>query len=722
MTIHIKKIIRENIFTDDFKDLLRNNEILFDSRKKFVVIYGPNGTGKTSLALVLNKEKQAQYTIEINGNTHTERDPKVFHVVNDQNGRNIIQGNTEDFILGDNIKREYELKRQIEEGFKNLFDSLVMELKSRYQIMTKNHDFEELIRDDRLKSYISDIANSKSKGKSILRDGFLSHINSLEEIEIPTITDNKLTFFISDYNKKAESIIKNFCREVDLSLFTVEGNIGKIEESDDAIRILKKYEHSNECIVCETPIERQLLLERKNVQRKQFIEGLTEHAKKIIETIIKKSDGSDLFGIHLCLKEALKNGVVEKVKEVYEEIENYKKVYEILLSNLFVNKVKESNLNVIFEEYNNLIQERPIFADEDIIFIEKFLNDCLDKRISLERDDNKNLKLLFGGREFLNAKRESLMLSNGEQNFLSLAFELLKAKKVPEDFIILDDPISSFDSIYKNKIAYSILRILDSKKTIVLTHNTDLISLLEHQRKNCFNLYFLNNTHGEENGFIFINQHERKIILYLHEFINLLRGDIKQYIVNESAFLIAIVPFMRGYCQIIGNTTLKNELTKLMHGYNNNTVNIASIYNDLFETDVIENDYNISAMDIISYVVDSAEIILKIDRFPLLNKTLMHTFTYLFLRLSVEKKLVDKYSIDTNEFDMLTSIIIAAFPSNQNDLSTTENRVFFLSRKTLLNEFNHFEMDMNIFQPAIDITNKNLNKEKREILEKLEAL
>jgi len=159
-----------------------------------------------------------------------------------------------------------------------------------------------------------------------------------------------------------------------------------------------------------------------------------------------------------------------------------------------------------------------------------------------------------------------------------------------------------------------------------------------------------------------------------------------------------------------------------MHGYNNNTVNIASIYNDLFETDVIENDYNISAMDIISYVVDSAEIILKIDRFPLLNKTLMHTFTYLFLRLSVEKKLVDKYSIDTNEFDMLTSIIIAAFPSNQNDLSTTENRVFFLSRKTLLNEFNHFEMDMNIFQPAIDITNKNLNKEKREILEKLEAL
>jgi hypothetical protein len=202
----------------------------------------------------------------------------------------------------------------------------------------------------------------------------------------------------------------------------------------------------------------------------------------------------------------------------------------------------------------------------------------------------------------------------------------------------------------------------------------------------------------------------------------LLRGDIKQYIINKNAFLISIVPFMRGYCQIIGNTTLKNNLTKLMHGYNNDTVNIARIFNDLFRSDMFENDYNISAIDIISYDMDGVVTILDVEKLPLLNKTLMHTLTYLFLRLSVEKKLVDKYQIDTNEFDMLTNIITAAFPRNQNDLSATENRVFFLSRKTLLNEFNHFEMDMNIFQPAIDITNKNLNKEKREILEKLEAL
>lgn len=47
---------------------------------------------------------------------------------------------------------------------------------------------------------------------------------------------------------------------------------------------------------------------------------------------------------------------------------------------------------------------------------------------------------------------------------------------------------------------------------------------------------------------------------------------------------------------------------------------------------------------------------------------------------------------------------------------------FFTSRKTLLNEFNHFEGNMNIFQPAIDITDIALNEEKESILDYLEKL
>ena len=44
------------------------------------------------------------------------------------------------------------------------------------------------------------------------------------------------------------------------------------------------------------------------------------------------------------------------------------------------------------------------------------------------------------------------------------------------------------------------------------------------------------------------------------------------------------------------------------------------------------------------------------------------------------------------------------------------NRVFLTTKKTLLNEFNHFEGNMSIFQPAIDITDQILEKEKIDIL------
>ena len=46
---------------------------------------------------------------------------------------------------------------------------------------------------------------------------------------------------------------------------------------------------------------------------------------------------------------------------------------------------------------------------------------------------------------------------SGEQNFISLAFEILKAKK-QISIVVPDDPISSFDSIYKNKIASILIK------------------------------------------------------------------------------------------------------------------------------------------------------------------------------------------------------------------------------------------------------------------------
>jgi len=63
--IIFEKIENEDIFVSDYKNLIKNNEIDF-SREGISVIYGPNGTGKTSLVKVLSSEKgtKVKYTYD----------------------------------------------------------------------------------------------------------------------------------------------------------------------------------------------------------------------------------------------------------------------------------------------------------------------------------------------------------------------------------------------------------------------------------------------------------------------------------------------------------------------------------------------------------------------------------------------------------------------------------------------------------------------------------
>ena len=125
----------------------------------------------------------------------------------------------------------------------------------------------------------------------------------------------------------------------------------------------------------------------------------------------------------------------------------------------------------------------------------------------------------------------------------------------------------------------------------------------------------------------------------------------------------------------------------------------------------------------VDYIIaKSADTITIVNRqvYPTLDKTLHHSFTYLVLRLLVEKTLVEKFSINTDENNKLGAIIDKAFP--RTDVDNMRKRIRLTSKKTLLNEFNHFEGNLSIFQPAIDITNKALSEEKAAIISLMDAI
>lgn len=715
MSLTFNKIQKATIFCDDFIDFQKNNIIEFSNRG-MVVLYGPNGVGKTSLCSVLNCDPSTSFEVNLDGTLYTNDNKGVFHKIADQNGRNIIRGNTEDFLLGDNIRTERALKSEVDGIYRNLLEStLNIALKAQFNISKKTSKLIGSIADEKLKNYVKDIANNQSKGKDIVIDDFLETVNSLKRKETGEYDAEKYGFLIKDIEETDSVILKILDIDGEIN---ANAKINEIEENDHAIDILTRFMHKQQCVVCDHAINPTELLERKKTNRKSVFDLLDERTKGILSTIVDQINRDDPFGIKATLMTAIEQGNKDLISELQDSIKEYLTIFDKNISNLFEFCLDGSELPQKQAQYKMMLETRLEISDADALFIEKIVSENIGKPITLRRDQDNNIKLLMGESEFINKDRNDLHLSTGEQNFISLTFEFLKAKNSSSQVVILDDPISSFDSIYKSKIAYAILKFLEDKKVMILTHNTDLIRLLECQLKNCFNLYLFNNVQNENNGFIEVNKNEQDILLYLDKMINLFRKDIFLEINDHKSFLISLIPFMRGYAQIIDDIDSKNSLTKLMHGYATDKVDVTHIYNKLFgKYDRMDIECEISVEDILDMDIDSLSI-LKGSNYGLLNKTLEHSLSYLYLRLKVEKTLVDVFHINTNRYDQLGQIINIALK----DDAYMHERVYLTSRKTLLNEFNHFEGNMNIFQPAIDISDTTLRKEKEGILSLLNSM
>lgn len=713
MSLIFRKIESGDIFTRDFSPLVRNNEITFPTSEEIAVIYGPNGTGKTSLIKVLGdaKDTKVEFTFD---NTEYQSGTGVFHVINDQNNRNIISGETRDFFLGDNIRHEFELQDQVTTDRNTVITDILSLIKNTFNISAGNSPLIDLLSNGDLLAFIKDCANSKSKGNRYTTDTLVTLLSSLESQPIPEYDPNKLAFLQNDWANK-QSII----RQLELLVgekITPNTHVHEIEENTEAIGILSRF-HKSKCIVCDNDdIDWEALLASKTARRQATLDALEAKVKEATEKAIPLISSSDPFGIKICLLNAIASGDTEAIATLCRELSAYKQLYSSLLENSIIEIANGSGLIAHHREYQRIIAERPDIADEDYLYIQEIISNSMSKPLTIERDENRRLRIYLSGQEFLSKTRDELPLSTGEQNFLSLTFEFLKAKNSNCPIVVIDDPVSSFDSIYKNKVVYAIVKMLHHKKRIILTHNTDLIRLLDGQYKHCFRLYLLNNTDGELNGFIPLKNNEQEMLISLEKLLNAFRNSVPHHVTSPELFLISMIPFMRGYANIICNRSLFEELTQVMHGYKTEKVDIAKAYSDLFgeHPDCLPNSYKVSVADILSKTVDGIHL-LDTEKFPLLDRTLCHSFVYLFLRLMVEKNLVEKFGIDTARNEQLGQIISAAYP-DENDVEQIRNRIRLTSKKTLINEFNHFEGNLSIFQPAIDITNQALGKERTDLI------
>ena len=89
---------------------------------------------------------------------------QIFHVINDQNNRNIISGETRDFFLGDNIRHEFELQDQVSSDRVAIISAIISMLKNNFGISAANSPLLEFVDNQNLIAFIKDCANNRSKG------------------------------------------------------------------------------------------------------------------------------------------------------------------------------------------------------------------------------------------------------------------------------------------------------------------------------------------------------------------------------------------------------------------------------------------------------------------------------------------------------------------------------------------------------------------------------
>lgn len=718
MALKFSLIENGDIFTSHFNPFTENNQIDFPPKEQIAVIYGPNGTGKTSFINAISGIGGAEVAFEYDGHGYTSG-KDVFHVVSDQNNRNIIAGDTQDFLLGDNIKREFELQGLTDEK-RTKFIGTVIDILKRYNIKAAKHPLIALIEDTNFSVFVKGCANSQQKGRQTSNEELDELMTGRSQEAVLEFDEDCLRFLIDDYGKRSPAIMQ--IEAIKLDELIQNPRVREIEENVAAINILDRFT-KDQCIVCDTVgIDRESLLKSKKANREKIQNQLTPEVQEVLNEITGLPLSEDPFNIKQRLLNSIESGDILIIAQLINEFRLYKKIFAAILCNQIVEAYAQSGFAETFHEYQELVSNVPVIREEDYLFIKEIVSNSMSKELDVERDEKKRLRIKLANEEFLNQTREQLPLSSGEQNFLSLAFEFLKAKNSSFPIVIIDDPISSFDSIYKNKVVYSLVKVLANKKRIILTHNLDLVRLLNAQYSNCFKLYLLNNTEGEVNGFIPLLSREQDMLVSLEKLLNAFREDVPNSAKNSELFLISMIPFMRGYANIVNNRDIYQKLTQVMHGYKTESVDIAGAYAELFGNcnNALPKKCLISVPDILGKTVDNIEI-LDTKSFPLLNRTLKHSFQYLFLRLTVEKALVEKFVIDVTRKKQLGQIISAAFPDEDNT-EQRKKRVSLMSKKTLINEFNHFEGNLSIFQPAIDITNQALRQEKDDVMNLVKEL
>lgn len=618
---------------DDFQNI---DYIQFDDSfnieldRNSKIVFGYNGIGKSSIYKYLKNKYQE------------------YDYLDYEDTKDSFLKNKKEVVIGARIQTITKLKNEIEQ-------------------LKQNNDVEGI-----LKKYDY---NSQTKAKKVSNE--LANIQKLKEIKEVTLEKNKLEYASNIlYEEIKKDFFDNYKAINEIANLKEEIEALKNVYMDQAYQALINSIDDNEttCPACNT----------KGIHN---LKDIFNQKKKIYEKSNKSLFGNFKFRNNIDKEKQIEN-LIGLAKDFDE-----KEIAELIIfdvddnrrSNIIENlkQIREKNKEIeklqgrLQEYYNNIKKE------------EKDIKLYFENRFDIEElkfDDNEN-KII------VKFKRNVDTYSEGEVHLIILLFKLYEFKINDSNTLIIDDPLTSYDSINQYKTLFEIVNTASTeKKILIFTHNIEMINIINSQDSGTFRYQYIEK-YLEKLYLKNIDINATGSILSLSNLLNL----------DNEKYLRLLIEREKEE---------NDEYHKVFH-YDNSYTLQDNEFNGL------TNEYFVNLID-------------KFDPNDIKNMTFsQNTFNKIIymcaIRVWIEKKFYEVIKEDEEIFRKITGKqfsekVNILLPRNSDSLLINQypnlTRTFLMSKKVMLNQNEHYQSQIIPFNYALNISLDELIHEIKEIKER----
>lgn len=589
------------------------------------VVFGYNGIGKTSIYKCIKESDRSNNILFLDYTQELDN----------------FDSKSNKIIISAQIKKIEEIKSQID----NLGIDFKSDLKTNFEISSapKAKPFgDKIIRAQKNEIVELSIAAEKIEkvNKKLGNIKLIDYINRFEDIKK-----------INDVNEQISSYTKQKLKE---GLLAFDSFIN---------------EESKTCPLCDTigvKVKEKILEKLSDLEEKydniinSFEKANVKVTRKEVEDIVEMTSilsEDELADYILCA------GSKDKLEEISKRTKELKKLEKELEK---LEKEKEDSYKSLFQIKTQILKdmkERYGITETNINF----------------DNDKKEVVITLG--------RKVIEHSTGEINLLKFLFKIYEFLGSNKEYLILDDPVSSLDTINNYKIAYEIVSCASkkNKRVIVFTHSIEMINTINSQRDYLFDFYYIENINGNRTLQSIPLSDSGNVItlsrLKEYDTEKVIQALIKKENSDEDDEIQQLFHFNK----IVNNNEFNLSNEHLANKINN--------YVDLKDEGFLKNSYNkivyISCIRVwlekqLYKLVEQSENGKYIEEFKK-KKTLANKINYIFPRDLSESKI--------------------------KNLPADLNRTSLMIRKVLLNQGVHYQSQVLPFYYAMNISLDELNKE-----------